>query len=189
MKARGIETNMHELEKGIPAACKAHGIKPEDLGVKGCLLIYRRREQDMPLAQPPDNATPEQIAKTETGAAEDAQAGARPLSIPVSGAQAAARIRRREWAVVGPASRRNESRGTQGRADSRIGNRDTHFVRGLLNRLGARKNPRRQHEGRILHVRRREFAALRGKPSMSSAWETSSPARATSACRWCTAKR
>jgi ferredoxin/flavodoxin---NADP+ reductase len=65
MRARGIEANMHELEKGIPAACKAHGIKPEDLGVKGCLLIYRRREQDMPLAQPPDNATPEQIAKTE----------------------------------------------------------------------------------------------------------------------------
>ena len=65
MKARGIETDMHELEKGIPAACKAHGVKPEDLGVKGCLLIYRRREQDMPLAQPPDNATPEQIAKTE----------------------------------------------------------------------------------------------------------------------------
>lgn len=65
MKARGIETDMHELEKGIPAACKAHGVRAEDLGVKGCLLIYRRREQDMPLAQPPDNATPEQIAKTE----------------------------------------------------------------------------------------------------------------------------
>lgn len=65
MKARGIETSMYELEKGIPAACKAHGIRPEDLGVKGCLLIYRRREQDMPLAQPPDNATPEQVAKTE----------------------------------------------------------------------------------------------------------------------------
>jgi ferredoxin--NADP+ reductase len=64
-KARGIHTDMHEMEKGIPAVCKAHGIKPEDLGVKGCLLIYRRREQDMPLAQPPDNATPEQIAKTE----------------------------------------------------------------------------------------------------------------------------
>ena len=65
LKARGFETSMHELEKGIPAACKAHGVRPEDLGVKGCLLIYRRREQDMPLAQPPDNATPEQIAKTE----------------------------------------------------------------------------------------------------------------------------
>jgi ferredoxin--NADP+ reductase len=57
---------MHELEKGIPAACKAHGVDPQSLGVKGCLLIYRRREQDMPMAQPPDNATPEQIAKTET---------------------------------------------------------------------------------------------------------------------------
>lgn len=65
MKARGIPVDMHQLEKGIPAACKAHGIKPEDLGIKGCLLIYRRREQDMPLAQPPDKATPEQIAKTE----------------------------------------------------------------------------------------------------------------------------
>lgn len=65
MKARGVQTSMHELEKGIPAACKAHGIDPQSLGVKGCLLIYRRREQDMPLAQPPDNATPEQVAKAE----------------------------------------------------------------------------------------------------------------------------
>jgi ferredoxin--NADP+ reductase len=65
LRARGIETSMHELEKSIPEVCKKHGIKPEELGVKGCLLIYRRREQDMPLAQPPDNATPEQIAKTE----------------------------------------------------------------------------------------------------------------------------
>jgi len=65
LRARGIQTSMHELEKNIPEVCKKHGIKPEELGVKGCLLIYRRREQDMPLAQPPDNATPEQIAKTE----------------------------------------------------------------------------------------------------------------------------
>ena len=66
LKARGIQTNMHELEKkGIPAICKLNGIKPEECGVKGCLLIYRRREQDMPLAQPPDNATPEQVARTE----------------------------------------------------------------------------------------------------------------------------
>src|SRR5271170_3824696 len=65
LAARGIHASMHELEKGIPNACKALGVKPEELGVKGCLLIYRRREQDMPLAQPPDGATPEQIAKTE----------------------------------------------------------------------------------------------------------------------------
>src|SRR5271168_4239109 len=66
LKARGISASMHELEKGIPAACKALGVDPQSLGVKGCLLIYRRREQDMPMAQPPDDATPEQIAKTET---------------------------------------------------------------------------------------------------------------------------
>jgi ferredoxin/flavodoxin---NADP+ reductase len=65
MKARGIPITMQELEKGIPAACKAYGVKPEDLAVKGSLLVYRRREQDMPLAQPPDNVTPEQMAKTE----------------------------------------------------------------------------------------------------------------------------
>jgi ferredoxin--NADP+ reductase len=64
-KARGIQADMHELEKGISPVCKAQGINPQDLGVKGCLLIYRRREQDMPLAQPPDNATPDQVAKTE----------------------------------------------------------------------------------------------------------------------------
>ena len=67
LKARGIQTDMHELEKkGIPAICKMHGLQPEDCGVKGCLLIYRRREQDMPLAQPPDDATTDQIAKTES---------------------------------------------------------------------------------------------------------------------------
>jgi ferredoxin/flavodoxin---NADP+ reductase len=66
LAARAVHVEMHELEKrGIPAVCKANGIEPGSLGVKGCLLIYRRREQDMPLAQPPDNATPEQIAKTE----------------------------------------------------------------------------------------------------------------------------
>lgn len=66
LKARGVPVDMHELEKrGVPAICKAAGIDPQDLGVKGCLLIYRRRLQDMPLAQPPDNATPDQIAKTE----------------------------------------------------------------------------------------------------------------------------
>src|SRR3990172_142148 len=66
LKARGIPASMHEMEKkGIPAACKTHGIDPASLGVKGCLLIYRRREQDMPLAQPPDNATPEQLERTE----------------------------------------------------------------------------------------------------------------------------
>src|SRR6202030_609292 len=66
LRTRGVQTDVYELEKkGVPAVCKMHGIAPEDLGVKGCLLIYRRWGQDMPLAQPPENATPDQIAKTE----------------------------------------------------------------------------------------------------------------------------
>jgi NADPH-dependent glutamate synthase beta subunit-like oxidoreductase len=65
LQARGLNVDMHELEKGIPAACRAHGVDPASLGVKGCLLIYRRREQDMPLAHVPDHATPDQMAKTE----------------------------------------------------------------------------------------------------------------------------
>src|SRR5271170_3015704 len=42
LRARGVQTDVYELEKkGIPATCKAHGVAPEDLGVNGCLLIYR----------------------------------------------------------------------------------------------------------------------------------------------------
>jgi ferredoxin/flavodoxin---NADP+ reductase len=66
LRARGVLTDVYELEKkGVPAVCRMHGVAPEDLGIKGCLLIYRRRGQDMPLAQPPENATLDQIAKTE----------------------------------------------------------------------------------------------------------------------------
>ncbi len=52
LKARGIEVTMLELEKkGIPATCAKHGIEdPKELGVKNCLLLYRRRKVDMPLA-------------------------------------------------------------------------------------------------------------------------------------------
>jgi NADPH-dependent glutamate synthase beta subunit-like oxidoreductase len=52
LKEKGFDVPMIELEKqGIPAVCKAKGIDPKSLGVKGCLLLYRRRQKDMPLAQ------------------------------------------------------------------------------------------------------------------------------------------
>ena len=64
-KARGIDVSLHELDKkGIPALCEANGLSVEDLGMNHAVLYYRRRAQDMPLAQPPANATPEQMAKT-----------------------------------------------------------------------------------------------------------------------------
>lgn len=67
LKKRGIEVNMYRLEHdGIPDVCRELGIEdPRSLGVKDGTLIYRRRAEDMPLAQEPENATPEQKKKTE----------------------------------------------------------------------------------------------------------------------------
>jgi NADPH-dependent glutamate synthase beta subunit-like oxidoreductase len=64
-KKRGIDVSFLDLEKkGVPALCKQHGIAdPKELGVEGALLLYRRRGVDMPLQQPPENATPEQMEK------------------------------------------------------------------------------------------------------------------------------
>jgi ferredoxin--NADP+ reductase len=58
LRARGIDVDMIELEhKGIPKVCAAHDIDPAELGVKGGVLLYRRRVEDMPLASPPKNAS------------------------------------------------------------------------------------------------------------------------------------
>jgi ferredoxin/flavodoxin---NADP+ reductase len=57
LRARGIEQDMIELEvKGIPKSLEKHGIKWEELGLSGCTLFYRRRPEDMPLAEIPDDA-------------------------------------------------------------------------------------------------------------------------------------
>ena len=61
---RGIEVDTVELEvKGIPKILAAHGLVFEDLGLEGCTIYYRRREQDMPLVEIPDGATPEREEK------------------------------------------------------------------------------------------------------------------------------
>jgi ferredoxin--NADP+ reductase len=63
LKERGIDAPMIELEKqGVPAVCEAKGIDPKSLGVKGCILLYRRRQKDMPLAQA-GAKTPEEMEK------------------------------------------------------------------------------------------------------------------------------
>ncbi len=64
LKAKGLPGEMLELEKtGIKRSLAALGVTMADLGVKGCTLFYRRRVEDMPLAEPPDNPTPEQLQK------------------------------------------------------------------------------------------------------------------------------
>ena len=57
LRERGIEQDMIELEvKGIPKSLEKHGLKFEQLGLRGCTLFYRRRPEDMPLAEIPDDA-------------------------------------------------------------------------------------------------------------------------------------
>jgi NADPH-dependent glutamate synthase beta subunit-like oxidoreductase len=61
---RGIEAPLLELEvKGIPKVLAAHGVRFEELGLAGCTLFYRRRVEDMPLVEEPEDASPERIEK------------------------------------------------------------------------------------------------------------------------------
>jgi NADPH-dependent glutamate synthase beta subunit-like oxidoreductase len=61
---RGIAVPMIELEvKGIPKILEKHGLQFEDLGLEGSTLFYRRRAEDMPLVEPPEDATPERMEK------------------------------------------------------------------------------------------------------------------------------
>jgi NADPH-dependent glutamate synthase beta subunit-like oxidoreductase len=66
LRKRGIEATMLELEhEGIATYCKKKDVDPKSLGVTDGLLVYRRRAEDMPLADTPPNATPEQLKKSE----------------------------------------------------------------------------------------------------------------------------
>jgi hypothetical protein len=62
--ARGRRVSLYELERrGIRAALDELGVSRADLGLQGCTLIYRRRVEDMPLAEIPEGATPPQAEK------------------------------------------------------------------------------------------------------------------------------
>jgi len=65
LRARGIAVDDVEMEhQGIPKYCQAHGIDDvASLGVKGGLLVYRRRVIDMPLADAPKDASEKRRAK------------------------------------------------------------------------------------------------------------------------------
>jgi NADPH-dependent glutamate synthase beta subunit-like oxidoreductase len=64
LATRGIKATTLELEHaGIPATLQKHGVTQAELGVKGVTLYYRREKTAMPLASPPDNATPAQLDK------------------------------------------------------------------------------------------------------------------------------
>lgn len=61
---RGIKVNMFDLEHGISKVLESHHLTLEDLGLKGCTIVYRRRIKDMPL-YPGETDTPEKLAKAQ----------------------------------------------------------------------------------------------------------------------------
>lgn len=66
LREKGHTVDLLTLEKdGIPKALEKLGLRFEDLGIKPCTLFYRRRAIDMPLAQLPADAIPEQVAKVQ----------------------------------------------------------------------------------------------------------------------------
>lgn len=65
LATRGHSISLYELERrGIQKVLEEVGLTLSDLGLKGCTLVYRRRVEDMPLAEVPDTATPEQAERT-----------------------------------------------------------------------------------------------------------------------------
>jgi NADPH-dependent glutamate synthase beta subunit-like oxidoreductase len=63
--ARGNGIGLYELERrGIKKVLEELGLTLAGLGLRGCTLSYRRRVEDMPLAEAPANATPQQVEKT-----------------------------------------------------------------------------------------------------------------------------
>jgi NADPH-dependent glutamate synthase beta subunit-like oxidoreductase len=64
---RGIDEDMLKIEQeGIPAVLDEHGFGWDDLGLRGATLIYRRRLEDMPLAEMPDEADDSRRQKVES---------------------------------------------------------------------------------------------------------------------------
>jgi ferredoxin--NADP+ reductase len=63
---RGIDEDLVKLEQdGIPAVLDEHGFVWDELGLRGCTLVYRRRVEDMPLADVPPDADPATVEKVE----------------------------------------------------------------------------------------------------------------------------
>jgi ferredoxin/flavodoxin---NADP+ reductase len=65
LNARGYDVDLYDLEqRGVHAVLKEKDMTLSDLGLKGCSLVYRRLAEDMPLAEPKEGATPQQMEQT-----------------------------------------------------------------------------------------------------------------------------
>lgn len=65
LKARGEDVDIEELEiRGVPEILARYDLSPASIGMKGSILVYRRRMEDMPLAAPRDDS-PKALARAE----------------------------------------------------------------------------------------------------------------------------
>jgi len=88
LKARGHDVEMIDLEKkGIPATCEKFGEDAAQLGVKNCLLLYRRREVDMPLG-PNEKSRAALLSRARSKYLFDIQDKTLPLELIVEDGQA-----------------------------------------------------------------------------------------------------
>jgi len=84
MTARGISIGMHELEKGIPAACKTHGVRSAIPGREGlCFTVPTPRAGH---ASCPATGQCHRRANRENrdGPTENAALGSRPVPVSIS---------------------------------------------------------------------------------------------------------
>ena len=66
LRQRGIEEDTLRVEHaGIPAVLAQHGLSWESLGLRGATLFYRRRVEDMPLVDMPQDADDARRQKVE----------------------------------------------------------------------------------------------------------------------------
>jgi len=67
LEIQGHKVDLYEMERrGIPAILEELGLTMSDLGLHGCTLICRRPVEDLPLAEMPAGATPQQAVKTRS---------------------------------------------------------------------------------------------------------------------------
>jgi ferredoxin/flavodoxin---NADP+ reductase len=64
LAARGDAVDLYDAERrGINTVLAERRRTLADLGLSGCTLVYRRRVEDMPVVDPPEDATPEQLER------------------------------------------------------------------------------------------------------------------------------
>ncbi len=66
LENRGTTVSLRDMDThGYRKVLAELGLTLADLGLKGCTLYYRRRIEDMPVVEIPENANPEQATKAE----------------------------------------------------------------------------------------------------------------------------